>query len=157
MPRRRQPPKLWLRPARFSRGKIRLPATWIILDCGIQIATGCTEKKDQQAQSALAGYIAAKYKRSQKLSSIDSITIADVLSIYDDATRERQANKRKFDERLQRLNEFWGDKALSEVNGEACRLQIVAQGCPREGRCRWMCLRASVSKGGTRNAAAGAR
>jgi hypothetical protein len=54
--------------------------------------------------------------------------LADVLSIYDDDTRDRQANKAKFDERLKRLNEFWGGKKLCEVTGATCREYVTLRG-----------------------------
>jgi integrase len=44
-----------------------------------------------------------------------------VLSIFIDDKREHQRNKKGFDERIARLNDWWGAKRLSEVNGETCR------------------------------------
>jgi hypothetical protein len=37
--------------------------------------------------------------------------------IYVSDTRDRQANKIKFDERIDRLNDWWGAKKLDEING----------------------------------------
>jgi hypothetical protein len=122
MPRRKQPPRLYLRPARRNRkGGLRAQAVWIILDGGKHIATGCVKGQDRAAQEALSAYIAAKHSPSRKERDIEVIDVADVLSIYDDDTRLRQVNKEKFDERLKRLNEFWGGKMLAEVTGESCR------------------------------------
>ena len=56
------------------------------------------------------------------------IDVADVLSIYDDDTRSRQVNIGQFDERLKRLNEFWGGKMLSEITGETCREYVKVPG-----------------------------
>ena len=54
--------------------------------------------------------------------------MADVLSIYFDDRGPRQRNRRKFDERISRLNDFWGGKRLSEVNGESCRAYVLKRG-----------------------------
>ncbi|MGY4411971.1 hypothetical protein ACVWW4_003707 [Bradyrhizobium sp. LB7.1] len=51
-----------------------------------------------------------------------------MLSIYDDDRRDTQANKSKFDERIARLNKWWGGKTLSEVNGANCRAYTKSRG-----------------------------
>jgi integrase len=73
------------------------------------------------AISRLANYIADKYAPDRRLQDIEDIDVADVLSLYDEDCRERQANKAKLDERLVRLTKWWGGKMLSEVTGAACR------------------------------------
>ena len=122
MPRRQQPPRLYLRPARRNKkGKLRAQAVWIILDGGKHIATGCVKGEDRAAQQALSAHIVGKHSPARKEHDIEVIDVADVLSIYDDDTRARQVNTAKFDERLKRLNEFWGGKILADVTGETCR------------------------------------
>jgi hypothetical protein len=97
MPRRKQPPRLWLRPARKAkRGKPRSQAVWIILDGGRHIATGRLKGEDSAAQQALRDYIEWKYTPTRKERDIESIAIADVLSIYVDDCGARQANQAKF-------------------------------------------------------------
>jgi integrase len=59
---------------------------------------------------------------------IESIDIADMLSVYDEDCRERQANKAKFDERITRLVKWWGGRALSEINGASCRAYVKSRG-----------------------------
>src|SRR5665811_1581104 len=129
MPRRMQPPRLYLRPARRNKqGKLRASAVWIILDGGKHIATGCVKGEDRTAQQALSAYITAKHEPARKERDIEAIDVADVLSIYDDDTRARQVNKAKFDERLKRLNDFWGGRMLSDVTGETCREYVSTRG-----------------------------
>ena len=77
--------------------------TWIVIDDGQHHATGCFAGEDRKAQEFLAAYIAEKYSPERRLKDIESIDVADVLSVYDEDCRERQANKAKFDERLARL------------------------------------------------------
>lgn len=122
MSRQKQPPRLYLRPARRNKqGKLLAKAVWIILDGGKHIATGCVKGEDRTAQQVLSAYITGKHEPARKERDIEAIEVADVLSIYDDDTRNRQINIKKFDERLKRLNDFWGGRMLSDVSGETCR------------------------------------
>src|SRR3569832_1500663 len=122
MPRRKHPPRLWLRRGRRNpNGRGRGKAVWIILDSGKQIATGCLEGEDTRAQQALAEYIAEKHRPTRRERDIEQIHIADVLSIYVDDCGGRQANQHKFYERISRLNDYWGGKMLAEGNGDSCR------------------------------------
>jgi hypothetical protein len=121
MPRRSKGPHLWLRKERRKKGKLLARATWIIIDDGKHIATGCDASQAQQAQGRLADYIADKYRPERRLRDIEQIDVADVLSMYDEDCRERQANKPKFDERMMRLTKWWGGKMLSDVTGASCR------------------------------------
>jgi integrase len=146
MPRRKQPPRLYLRRARRNKhGKLRASAVWIIIDGGKHIATGCVKGEDRAAQQALSAYITAKYKPARKERDIEAIDVADVLSIYDDDTRDRQVNKAKFDERLRRLNDFWGGRMLSEVTGETCRAYVSTRGNDGGARRDLEDLRAAIN------------
>lgn len=126
MPRSRKGPRLWKRPARRRSGTIIASAVWIIKDDGKHIATGCVAKPAEtrpppEAERALAGYIASKYRPSGEKKSVHEIDLADVLSIYHDATHHKQASPDKFARRILRLNEFFGGKKLAEVNSQLCR------------------------------------
>ena len=122
MPRRSKGPRLWLRPGkRDRRRKVIRRATWIILDGDRHIATGCLESEAADAQIKLASYLAEKYRPSRKERGLEEIAVADVLLAYDEACETREVNRARFDGRLERLNEFWGARKLSEVTGETCR------------------------------------
>ncbi|UGY30461.1 hypothetical protein HU675_0050575 (plasmid) [Bradyrhizobium septentrionale] len=84
-------------------------------------ATGCLAGEGRAEHECLAKYIAEKYEPERRLRDIEDIDIADVLSLYIDDCRERQANKVKFDERTMRLAKWWGGKMLSQVIGANCR------------------------------------
>jgi len=116
MPRRKKGVRLWLRPERTGRRPV-----WIIIDGSRHIATGCTAQQVAEAEGKLAEYIAARYRPSRKERDIETIDVADVLSVYEEDCCPRQADRKKFLGRLDRLNEFWGGRKLSEVTGEACR------------------------------------
>src|SRR3954452_7721954 len=128
MPRRSKGPRLWWRKERRKGRKIIAQGTWLGIH-GIQHhATGCFVGEDRKAQEFLAAYIAEKYSPDRRLKDIESIDVADVLSVYDEDCRGRQANKPKFDERLARLAKWWGGKMLSDVNGVNCRAYTKHRG-----------------------------
>ncbi|MBS7697825.1 MULTISPECIES: site-specific integrase [unclassified Chelatococcus] len=126
MPRPAKGARLWLRKERIDKrtGKRIANAAWFILDGGEHIPTGCAAGEIEQAEKRLKEYIAEKYRPERRERDIERIDIADVLSIYDDDTRQRQANLRTFDQRLSRLAEWWGGKMLSDVTGESCRAYV---------------------------------
>lgn len=127
MPRSRKGPRLWLRPARFGKdGKLTHAATWVILD-GKQIATGCAEGETAEAEQALARHIESKHE-PRRLRRIEHITVAEVLSIYDQDKGAGQANQRTYLSRMQRLNDWWGAKMLADVNGQTCRAYAESRG-----------------------------
>jgi hypothetical protein len=129
MPTIRKGARLWLRPARRDKtGRIVAKAVYIILDAGKHHPTGCFAREADLAERKLAEYIANKYQAPRKERDLDDICVADVLSIYVDDCGTRQRNRKKFDERIGRLNDFWGSKRLSEVNGESCRAYVLACG-----------------------------
>ncbi len=87
MPRPSKGARLYKRKARYRKRKVIAQAVWIIKDGDRHIATGCiaspSEKKPpQEAEQALADYIAQKYQPERNRRDIDDIDCADVLSIY---------------------------------------------------------------------------
>ena len=128
MPRSSKGARLHLRAARRDAvGNITHHATWIIRDGGRDVFTGCAANEIAKAEQRLKRYIAEKYAPHRKVQDIETIAIADVLSIFVDDRREAQANKKQFDRRIMRLNAWWGSKMLSEVTGEHCRAYQVAR------------------------------
>jgi integrase len=136
MPRRKKGARLWLRPARKDRrGRVTGQSVWIIVDGTQHIATRCTASENTEAEQALSAYLASKYQPLRKRRSIEEIDVADVLSIYLDATlpalRAREGVTEDDDDsspavrrikgRIGRLNEFWGGKTLADINGDTCR------------------------------------
>ena len=143
MPRRRT--RSWWRKERRSRRKLLAQGTWIVIDGGQHHATGCFAGEDRKAQEFLAAYIAEKYSPDRRLKDIESIDVADVLSVYDEDRRARQANKKKFDERLARLAKWWGGKMLCEVSGVTCRAYTKNRGNEGGSRRDLEDLRAAIN------------
>jgi integrase len=121
MPRANRGPRLWWRKERRSGRKRVAQGIWILIDGKEHHATGCFVGENRKAQEFLAAYIADKYSPDRRLKDIESIDVAEVLAVYDEDCRERQANKEKFDERMARLLKWWGGKMLSDVTGATCR------------------------------------
>jgi integrase len=129
MPTQRKRARLWLRPARRNKqGRIIARATYLILDAGKHHPTGCFAGEAENAERKLAEYIADKYQAPRKGRDIENIPLADVLTIYIDDRGPKQRNRAKFDERMGRLNEFWGAMYLSDVSGDTCRRYAAERG-----------------------------
>jgi integrase len=123
MPRKSKGPHLWFRKSRFDKetGKLIAAGQWYIIDAGKHVATGCAEGEEAAADRQLTEYKLDQYRPVRRARDIEDIPIAEVLAIYDADCRDRQANKRTYDTRILRLNEWWGSKMLAEVNGQTCR------------------------------------
>jgi hypothetical protein len=147
MPTLRKSARLWLRPARRDKktGRIVARATYLILDAGKHYPTGCFAGEAERAERKLAEYIAAKYQAPRKGRDLEEIPLADVLSIYIDDRGPKQRNRAKFDERMARLNEFWGAMRLSEVTGDACRRYVAERGNAGGSRRDLEDLRAAIN------------
>ncbi len=149
MPCTSKGPRLWRRPARRKSGRIVAASVWIIKDGGKHFATGClaspSEKRPPaEAERALAAYIADKYQPPRKTRDVDAIDIADVLSIYHQDSRDRQASSAKFDGRIARLNDFFGGRMLGEINASLCGAYVKARGNPGGARRDLEDLRAAI-------------
>src|SRR5690242_19679584 len=124
MPRASKGARLYKRKARYAGGRVVHQAVWIIKDGDRHIATGCIAgpseaKPPPDAEQALANYIARKYQPKRRRQDIEDIDCADVLSIYLTDIGE-PADQFEIEARIERLNEFWGGKKLSEVNAQTC-------------------------------------
>ena len=144
MPRRSKTARLWLRPEATKNGKLYRRATWLIIDGGRHFSTGCLAHEIGKAERKLAEHVALKYRPSRKERDIELIDIADVLTIYLDDTGARQASRAKFEARIARLNEYWGDKKLVEVTGETCRDYVRRRGTSGGARRDLEDLRAAI-------------
>jgi integrase len=144
MPRSRKGARLWLRRERGDGATLRR-ATWIIVDDRRHIGTGCAAHEVAAAESKLAEYITAKHRPLRKERDIEQIIIADVIAIYDEDHRDRHANRLHADSRLERLNEFWGHRKLSDVTGESCRAYVLSRGNSGGARRDLEDLRAAIN------------
>ncbi len=144
MPTPVKPPRLWLRPARRDKGRVTREATWLILDRGQHIATGCAAGETIGAEQALADYIATKHSASRKARDIEAIDVSDVLSIYLDDVLPRIADAKKLLARMGRLSKFFGGKMLSDVTGATCRAYVEKRGSEAGARRELEDMRAAI-------------
>jgi hypothetical protein len=118
--RKTKPPRLYLRGERDGS------RSWIILDRGRQIRTGCNAEETERAANALKDYIAARHKPTLGARDPAVVAIGDVLTSYAESKqrkigdRDLQTRYGELCERLDRLAEWWGDKMLADVKRQAC-------------------------------------
>lgn len=114
MPRRKSPPRLYLDPRRKQ---------WVIRDGGQFIRTGRTEAERGSAEKVLAKYLAQKHQPERGPSPL----IADMLLAY---TREHVPHTRSAASaayHIASLDDWWGDRRLSDVTPDNCRAYAVGR------------------------------
>lgn len=140
-----QRPRLWLkRSKRFADGYSRA-ATWVILYRGRHHATGCGESDVEGADRKLQAFIAGQYSPPSKTRSIEKIDVADVIALYIRQIGPKHSDPKKFAARLNRLNDFWAGKMLSEINDGTCGEYTVQRGSRAGARRELEDLRSAVN------------
>lgn len=119
MSRRRQPPRLWLRPAEPGVGRV---ASWIILDGKKRAGTGCGEAHLDEAQRALACYIQEKYEPPRGLGQKLLVTEAVAAYLKEHAAHSR--SKSFLFHTAAPILEWWSGKTLADVNAGNCRRYV---------------------------------
>ena len=119
MPRRRLPVRLRLRKARADRAAI-----WVILDGEKEISTRAGADAVQTAQEALEEYLASRHRPPAGEPNPASLLVAEVIATY---LREHAPKSRSADwigHTAEAILEWRGDKPLSAVRGEYCRMYV---------------------------------
>lgn len=149
MPRPSKGIRLHLRSARKDRrGRVTHQASWTIRDGSREIFTGCAANETTAAEEKLREYIATKYMPARKVQDIETIPVSDVLGIYfadkphlSDGDTEQA---KRFQGRIDRLNEFFGADTLADINGERCRSYVKHRGSAGGARRDLEDLRAAI-------------
>lgn len=136
MPQKRKPARLWLRTETMPDGNIR--STWIIKDAGRNVRTGCLAHQTEEADAKLAEYLAGKYE-APRGGRASEVTIGDVLTVYLDEKSSDQDVPR-----VARLNEFFGNRTVSDVKGKLCRAFASHRGSQSGARRDLEVMRAAV-------------
>lgn len=132
--RKAKPPRLWQRPDDGS---------WVILDRGRQIRTGCSGSETEGAARALEAYLATRHKPTVGERNPAALAVADVITAYEESKRPKNydvlriklADKqpisnderkivRRHDElliRLDSVNTFFGTSNVSDIKAQLCR------------------------------------
>jgi integrase len=130
MPRRREPPRLWLDQGRGQ---------WVIRDGSAFIRTGCGEADRAEAERALALYLARKHKPQPSATPL----IDDVLSVYGEEHGPHTEAPGTVAHTISNLLKWWTGKRVGEVNGPSCRA-YAAERPPVAGRRDLETLRAAI-------------
>ncbi|MCK1275471.1 hypothetical protein IVB46_09530 [Bradyrhizobium sp. 61] len=116
--RKAKPPRLWCREDDQS---------WIILDRGKQIRTGCGRDDLEGASKALEAYIGGKHATTVGATDPRILAIADVLTFYEASKRPKGSDARAQAQhellliRLLDLNAFFGQKHVGDIKAQLCR------------------------------------
>jgi integrase len=137
MPQKRKPPRLWLR---NEDGR----NTWVIKDAGRSIRTGCGETEIAEAERKLGEYIAGKYE-APRGGRASEIAIGDVILVYDSEKADDTAKPSETRSILARLNEFMGDRPVSDIRGKLCREYAEHRGTRSGARRDLEAMRAAVN------------
>lgn len=112
MPRRREPPRLYLRPDE---------QTWVIRDGEKTIRTGCLAADTGGAEEALAGYLAGKYETAVREHSPARVSVNEVLIAYSREHAPNTSDPVRISYAVAALSSWWTGKTLSDIRGSACR------------------------------------
>ena len=120
MPRKRQPPRLYLREDE---------AVWIIRDGEKSIRTGCGADDSTGAEKALAQYLADKFEPVSQ-SSPSRLSVAEVLTAYgrEHAPNTRGSSPEMAGYNIAALLPYWGQRKLSDIRGATCREYAALRG-----------------------------
>jgi integrase len=92
-----------------------------------------------------AQFIASKYAPQRRERDIEQIAIVDVIAIYADDRGSEIARDNELYARLERLNNFWANRTLAEINGETCREYVRVRGNSSGARRELEDLRAAIN------------
>lgn len=128
MPRRRQPPRLYLR-ERAGREPV-----FVILDGGRETSTGCGAGDGQQAEEALQRYLAEKHRPDWQGGAPDRVWIAEVINHYLSVRAPQTASPSLPAYHAAPLLEFFGDKVCSAIDAGLCAAYVTARTSGNVGR-----------------------
>ncbi len=115
MPRKRQPPRLYLRERAGREG------VWVILDAGREISTGCGAGDREAADEALGHYLIDKRRAPGAPKPASELTVADILATYAQEHGESVKAPATLGYNIQALLPFWGKLTVDKIRGETCR------------------------------------
>ncbi len=106
---------------------------WIIRDGSVFRRTGCGAGKRQQAEIALADYIATRQApRRSGPSHPHELTVGEVLARYLDDKGDTVKGAATLAANAAALARFWGDLTCDAVKGSTCRSYEKARAKPRK-------------------------
>ena len=98
--------------------------TWVIRDGVEEIATGCDEGSREQAEKALADYIARKYRAPAGPCHPDQMSIGRALEIYGNERAPSVASPETIGYHIDALDPFWGELPVSAIKTTSCNAYV---------------------------------
>jgi integrase len=140
--------RLWLRKARRDRsGRITRKSVWLIRDGKRDKSTGCGPGERAGAEKSLSAYLNRKQVTdvTKGVRHPSQIPVASVIALYSEAKAEGHARPKETGARFDNLLDFFGDKMLSDINGDLCRKYAAARSTDAAARRELEDLRAAVN------------
>lgn len=116
MPRRKLPPRLYLREARNGR-----EAVYVIRDGSREISTGYGAGREREAEAALGRYLVERDAAPAGPQSPEVMKVGQALAIYAQERAPGLAAPERAAYAIDRLAPFWGELTVSAVKGETSR------------------------------------
>jgi integrase len=136
MPRKAEPPRLYLRPD---------DRTWIIRDRGHSERTGCAEGDRSGAEIRLADYLAQKHaSRPAVGGKSGAVSIGEVLRVYAMEHAPTVARPDLIADHIEGLAPFWAHRMVSSIKGQTCRAFAASRSTQSMARHELETLRAAV-------------
>jgi integrase len=130
MSRRAKAVRLYFR----KRKRPARKGVWIIIDRHIQISTRCRKDEREQAEKALAEYLAKKHQPSFMSGEPAGVPIADVLNFYATERGPELAHPELVAYHMNPLLDFFGDKSCDWISSSSCRDYVKARTAGKLGR-----------------------
>jgi integrase len=148
MPNHTKGARLYWRDSQKRKGRRTAvtPGTWVIRDGQVSRSTGCARDEIEQAEAKLREYLAQKHD-PRRASDPASKSIADALAVYtDDVIEDLQPDIRRREavRRIERLKEFFSNKAILEINHKECKAYVKQRKAVQAARRELEDLRAAL-------------
>src|SRR5687768_9652600 len=130
MSRRAKAVRLYFR----KRKRPARKGVWVIIDGDIQISTGCRHDEREQAEKALADYLANKHQPNFATGEPTNVPVADVLSYYANNRGPELAHPELVGFHMTPLLDFFGEKPCDWISGSTCRDYVRDRKAGRLGR-----------------------
>jgi integrase len=127
MPRRREPPRLYLRDSqRDGRSGRALPGVWVIRDGSFERSTRCGPGEREAAERALGAYLAEKFQapalKADSRRDPAQVLVAEVIALYSqDKAATSGLDAATFDRFVANLLAWWTDRTLADIRRSTCQ------------------------------------
>jgi integrase len=148
MPRPSGGARLYLKAERSNAaGLVTHAAVWEIRDGAHRESTSRAATDIAGAEAALERYLNRKHQAAARKPERDpaAIALADVLALYADLVAPKTARPKETLQMIERLDDFFGDYMLADINGELCRAFVRKRKTKSGARRDLSVLRAAIN------------